>query len=220
MGMEAKASTWLTRIGLGFFLSGIVMFLLIFFQPLKQEFNYFWSDKETRIQAEVIVASSSAQFGPNKPHKIITPVDPYFSLIIPKINANSKVIENVDPYIESEYQYQLSKGVAHAKGTALPGAPGNAFLFAHSAGDFYKANQYNAVFYLLNKLEKGDKIYTVYYKQKYVYKVKEVRIVPPESVKYLKNSAKDPTLTLMTCTPAGTTLNRLLVVAELVENEK
>ena len=101
----------------------------------------------------------------NQKNKIPTevpPVDPEFSLIIPKINANTKVIKNVDPFDSTIYQSALTKGVAHAKNTATPDQIGNTFIFAHSAGNWYQANQFNAVFYLLNKLENGDSFFLVY----------------------------------------------------------
>lgn len=199
----------------------LFIFFLTFSSVIKEEIKYAFlppaKDTEIVIEQKPVKKNQTDEEKNNPPKTFITPVDPYFSIVIPKIGANSKVIENVDPNNEQEYQWQLSKGVAHAKGTALPGSPGNSFLFAHSAGDFYEANQYNAVFYLLNKLEKGDKIYTVYYKQKYTYKVTDIKVVDPSEVKYLKNTSKKPILTLMTCTPAGTTINRLIITAELVE---
>ena len=52
----------------------------------------------------------------------------------------------------------MSEGVAQAKGTAVPGEEGNVFIFSHSGSDFYQADRFNAVFYLLDKLGKGDQI--------------------------------------------------------------
>ena len=215
-----KLSLVLMLFGGGCILLSVIIFFLTFSSVIKEEIKYAFlkpeKDTEVVIEQKPLKESTSEEKD-TTPKTIITPVDPYFSIVIPKIGANSKVIENVDPNNEQEYQWQLSKGVAHAKGTAIPGSPGNSFLFAHSAGNFYQANQYNAVFYLLNKLEKGDTIYTVYYKQKYTYKITDIKVVDPSEVKYLKNISEKPILTLMTCTPAGTTISRLIVTAELVE---
>jgi LPXTG-site transpeptidase (sortase) family protein len=161
----------------------------------------------------VLKAEISYQFSPKKNiSQNIVPVDPEFSLIIPKINANSKVIKNVDPFNSKVYQKALTQGVAHASGSATPDKSGNVFIFAHSAGNWYQANQYNAVFYLLNKLVKGD-IITIYYQKKpYNYVVDQIKFVNPNEINYLSNNLPNQ-LTLMTCWPPGTTLKRLIVIA-------
>jgi sortase A len=142
-----------------------------------------------------------------------TPVDPEFSVIIPKINANAKVIKNVDPFDSKIYQQALTKGVAHAKGTSTPDKSGNVFIFAHSAGNWYQANQFNAVFYLLNKLEAGDEIIVYYQSQKYTYTVQETKLVKGDQTSYMSGNSNQNQLTLMTCWPPGTTLKRLVVIA-------
>lgn len=146
---------------------------------------------------------------------LLKPVYTDFGLVIPKIRANSKVIANVNPYREEIYQKALTLGVAHAEGTALPGKIGNTFIFAHSSGDWFTANRFNSVFYLLNKLEKNDEIDIYYQKQKYVYKVIEKKIVTPSEIDYLTKKGAKRTITLMTCWPPGTTLKRLIVIGEL-----
>lgn len=193
------------------------IFVGTFSSVIKEEFKYIFArpDKEAEIVFQP--ASKNPETDTKTNSSFIIPTDPYFSIVIPKIGANTKIITGVDPYNETEYQWQLTKGVAHAKGTANPGEKGNTFLFAHSAGDFLQANKYNAVFYLLNKLEKDDNMYVVYYKKKYKYKVKEIKVVNPDEVQYLKSDGNKKTITLMTCTPTGTTLQRLLVIGELVE---
>ena len=142
-----------------------------------------------------------------------TPIDSQFSIIIPKINANAKVIRNVNPYEPKEYQKALTQGVAHASGTATPDQFGNVFIFAHSATNWYQANDYNAVFYLLNKLVAGDSIIVYFENIPYNYSVDEIKFVKPAEVDYLSNNLNTNQLTLMTCWPPGTTLKRLIVVA-------
>ncbi|KXK09401.1 MAG: Sortase family protein [Microgenomates bacterium OLB23] len=131
-----------------------------------------------------------------------------------KIAANAKVLKNIDPINPTVYQRALTKGVAHAKGTVLPGEGGNMFLFAHSSDNFYNANRYNSVFYLLNKLEPGDEIYIYYEGVKYTYTTTKKKIVNPEQVSYLRGKGTQEKLILMTCWPAGTTLKRLVIEAE------
>jgi len=162
----------------------------------------------------ILKAEISYRFSSSKPDfKKIIPVDQDFSILIPKINANSKVIKNVDPFNSKTYQLALTQGVAHASGSATPDQSGNIFIFAHSAGNWYQANQYNAVFYLLNKLVKGDEINLYFQKKLYNYSVEEVKLVNANEINYLNNNPKNQ-LTLMTCWPPGTTLKRLIIIAK------
>ncbi len=146
--------------------------------------------------------------------KIIRPVDENFGLVIPKISANAKVIANVDATDSKIYQRELAKGVAHAFGSALPDENGNIFIFSHSGQNLVEANRYNAVFYLLGKLVAQDDIFLFYQGRKISYKVKEKKIVSASDVQYMAKDSAGNTLTLMTCWPAGTTLKRLIVIAE------
>jgi len=186
-------------IGIVFLIAGFIIPISTYFPVVKAEINY-----RLKPSPDPVLTPTP-----------IEPVDREFSLIIPKINANARVIKDVDPYNAAEYQLALTKGVAHAATSALPNEKGNTFIFAHSAGNWYQANQFNAVFYLLNKLVKGDEI-IVYYKNKdFHYTVSETKLVKGSEVNYLKSSSDREQLTLMTCWPPGTTLKRLIVIAKL-----
>lgn len=146
---------------------------------------------------------------------IIKPVSTDFGIVIPKINANAPVVKDVDAFDSNIYQQALSKGIAHAKGTSTPDTAGNTFLFAHSAENWLNASRYNAVFYLLYKLEKGDE-FSVYYKGKeYIYKIEEKKTVSAENVEVMNTSSYPRSVTLMTCWPPGTTFQRLMVIGSL-----
>jgi sortase A len=182
-----------------FLLIGLVLAYLVFGAPLKEEIRYrLVTSRKTKVQ-------------------IPKPIDSTYAIVVPRIGANVKVIPNVDPYTESEYQQALAKGVAHARGTVFPGQVGNTFLFAHSSRNWEVANQYNAVFYLLYKLKKGDDIYVTYNNQTFHYLVDELNYVDASAVEYLSPDSSKKTLTLMTCWPPGTTLRRLMVTAHIVE---
>jgi LPXTG-site transpeptidase (sortase) family protein len=161
------------------------------------------------------VANQEINYALHKPKSTeIKPIDTDFGIVISKINANAKIIAQVDPYNSNIYQVALTKGVAQAKGTAFPDQTGNMFLFSHSSVNLFDAARYNSVFFLLTKLGKNDKIDIYYKKIKYEYEVKETKIIDPKEVSYLNASTKTKTLTLMTCWPPGTTLKRLLIIAE------
>lgn len=156
---------------------------------------------------------------PNPQNKeiVLTPPNKDFSIVIPKIGAVSAVFSNIDPSDPKKYLPILKKGVAQAQGTALPDQTGNVFLFAHSTDAFYDVAYYNAVFYLIGKLNAGDEI-DIFYKNRLIkYSVYDKKVVSADSSQYfgtLINGAK--TLTLQTCYPPGTTLERLVVLAKQI----
>lgn len=148
--------------------------------------------------------------------EILVPKDPKYSIIIPAIGANAKIVANVDPSSEEDYLSALKYGVAHAAGTAFPGEGGHIYLFAHSTDYIWNVGLYNAIFYLLYKLEIDDEIDLFYQNRRYRYAVFEKKIVTPDQVEYLTRQTEKELLTLQTCWPPGTTLQRLLVFARRV----
>src|SRR5579884_1121032 len=75
----------------------------------------------TAVENATPKASGSNGFGSATAGEIpITPVSTDFGIVIEKINANSKVIPDVDPANESEYTAALKQGVAEAKGSTPP----------------------------------------------------------------------------------------------------
>lgn len=141
-------------------------------------------------------------------------VNSNFSIIIPKIGATSNIIANVDVNKKAEYLEALKKGVSHAKGTYFPGQGGTIFLFSHSTDSPLNFARYNAVFYLLRKLEEGDEIIIYFADRKYRYKVVEKIITKASDTSWLNPQLDEEKLILMTCDPPGTTWRRLLVIAK------
>lgn len=224
---------------LGNFLILISLFFTFktFYEPLVAEATYFIESKI--IQKQYVVADSSPSLNqprnplptPKTPPvsqfarffniaqvESITPVNTEFAIVIPKIAANSPILPNINPGNEREYLSALQQGVAHAAGTNFPGSGGHVFLFAHSTDYVWNVDAYNAVFYLLYKLEPGDEIYLYYQGRRYVYVMESNTVVDPDRVEYLTRETNDEFLTLQTCWPPGTTLKRLLVFARLKAN--
>ncbi|MBI2357087.1 sortase [Candidatus Dojkabacteria bacterium] len=197
-------------------LLGFAIIFLTYKDYLSAYITYTFSPK---VSKNVIVKVEQEVVKEEEVQKEKDPViiDSNFGIYIPKIGANSVVIPNVNAYAEREYTSALTKGVAHAKGTALPNEKGNTFLFAHSAVNFYEQRKYNVYFYLINKLEKGDEIYLSYKGTVYKYSVREVKIFSPTDVKYLGKYKDRDTVTLMTCWPAGFNFKRVIVVGDKVE---
>lgn len=135
---------------------------------------------------------------------------------IPKIGAQSSIVENVDPWNQTEYNESLEKGVAHAKDTSLPGEEGTVYLFAHSSDSPLSITRYNTAFFRLGELDAGDTIYIERGGKLFTYQVEKTLEVWPDETEYLTEPQGD-VLILQTCTPLGTSLKRLLVFAKPVE---
>lgn len=141
-------------------------------------------------------------------------VDSQFSVVIPKIEAYARVVANVDTADEAGYRDALSQGIAHAAGTNFPGGGEGIFLFSHSTDYPYNVARYNAVFYLLRKLEKDDEVIVYFADKKHIYRVLDKIVVGADDVSWLTREYDKETLILQTCDPPGTTWKRLLVIAE------
>jgi LPXTG-site transpeptidase (sortase) family protein len=139
-----------------------------------------------------------------------------FYLTIDKIQINkAPVTANVDSTKEEKYREALGNGLAHFKGTNLPGGDGNTFIYGHSAaGDYAERNPQDVVtaFTRLFKLNIGDKIYIDFEDKTYEYTIKKIKEINPEDVKIL-TSNNTKTLTLMTCSPPGLSSKRLVITA-------
>lgn len=138
-----------------------------------------------------------------------------FFISIPRIHAYSEVIANVDPWNEENYNKALTKGVAHARGTYLPGENKTVFLFAHSSGSPWQLTHTNTVFLRLGELQKNDSILVDYNGKRFVYKVTEKKEINPSEINHL-TQVNNNKLLLQTCTPIGTALKRLLIYADPV----
>ena len=193
----------------------VFLLFLHFFPVLKEEAKYQLLPSQ---EGKKVMTETERQDRKLDSSQVLIPVSEEFGIVIPKIGANAVVIPDVDWRNPSEYQQALTLGVAQAKGTASPGDFGNVFFFAHSGIDAFQANRYNALFYLIDKLQQGDEIVVFYQKKRIAYHVIEKKRVKPEQVEYLSGNRNSRTLTLMTCYPAGTTLERLLVIAAQNEN--
>jgi sortase A len=149
------------------------------------------------------------------PPQVILAAEPSdtFQITIPKIQAQARVVEQVDPWNEAIYDEALKHGVAQAAGFALPGETGTVFLFAHSSAPPWEQIYNNTIFLRLGDLQAGDEVFLDRNKKRYRYVVTDKKEVWPHEVSYL-DTKKQHQLILQTCTPIGTSLKRLLIFAE------
>ncbi len=138
-------------------------------------------------------------------------------LIIPKIGVDVPVVYDEPKVDEPSYQKALERGVVRLGNTANPGTNGNVVIGGHSSNNVFNAGGYKYVFVNLKRLDKGDVFYLNYNGQRYTYKITVAKkIITPTDVSALASTGK-PVVTLFTCDPPGTNVNRLIVQAEQVD---
>ena len=137
-------------------------------------------------------------------------------LIIPKLNIDVPIRFGVSL---SGVMGAMNNGVVHYRingASAYPGEIGNFIITGHSAGDIYSSNPYKYIFSGLERLEDGDLIYVNYDSVRYTYQVVKKQVVEPSNVAALVVTTDKPLITLVTCTPLGTSRYRLLVTGEQI----
>lgn len=174
----------------------------------------------------VLISNVQAYISPgnvNPANFIVNPsteavVGPEPKLIIPKINVDVPVVYDVTPDYDAQMK-AMESGVAYfgiPGANSKPGQIGNTVLSGHSSNDILDKGDYKFIFARLDQLEAGDSIYLNYEGKRYTYTVTKKKVVTPTEVGALVYPTTKPELTLITCTPLGTSLNRLLVTAEQV----
>jgi len=136
-----------------------------------------------------------------------------FFIQIPKLKISNGKIET------NSFNMNPEDFIGHYAGSSLPGEIGNVFIYGHSVLPFFfNEKNYKTIFSTLHELKENDEIIIRYNGKKYTYQVFEQKILKPNEVNPLEKVVEgSQTITLMTCTPPGTTYKRLLVNAVLKE---
>lgn len=131
-----------------------------------------------------------------------------FSLSIPKLK-----IEENNVFLDSN---DLSKGIAHLPGSALPGEKGNVFISGHSAFARFFPGQ-NAPFAKLPDLKKDDEIIIEAGGSRFIYKIIKTKTVDPSDLSVIAAPDKQGRyISLMTCVPPGLNFKRLIVLGKMM----
>ncbi|MCL2095041.1 sortase [Candidatus Saccharibacteria bacterium] len=143
-------------------------------------------------------------------------------LLIPKIGVNVPVTMGVDGFSHADQMEAMRHGVFHFSipgANAYPGEFGNFAISGHSSNDAFTRGDYKFIFARLEQLEEGDKIFVHHEGVRYTYVVRSDKTVLPSDSQALLIGNNTRTLTLITCTPLGTSRYRLLVFAEQISPE-
>lgn len=159
------------------------------------------------------VATTPVIVEPNAQNTVST--DP--KIIIPKIGVEAPVVYDEPKVDEASYQKALERGVVRLGNTANPGTKGNVVIGGHSSNNVFNPGGYKYVFVNLKRLDVGDIFYLNYNGTRYTYKVTIAKkIITPTETSVLAQT-EQPTVTLFTCDPPGTNVNRLIVQAVQID---
>ncbi len=117
---------------------------------------------------------------------------------------------NVDhPIVQGDDWEQLKKGVGQYLGSGPPGRPGNVVLSAHN-------DIYGEIFRYLDQLQPGDEVIVSTERQRYTYRIDELRVVEPTEV-WVMAPTDHAQVTLISCYPYRVNTRRIVVFASLVD---
>lgn len=134
-------------------------------------------------------------------------------LLIPRLSISAPIIP-IESRNNDDVMEGLKKGVVRYGQTVNPGEKGNSFIIGHSSDYPWKEGNYKQIFANLDKLGTGDSVVAQHNGKKFNFVVTGKKIVEPNDMSTLEQTA-EPTMTLMTCWPPGTTDKRLVVILRL-----
>jgi LPXTG-site transpeptidase (sortase) family protein len=178
--------------------------LIITFTFFNEAFIAPFISPSQNVSATPIIGPDSGEVGPES------------KIIIPKINVEVPVVFDLNSIEEKDIQNSLEDGVVHYATTPNPGETGNAVIVGHSSNNILNSGKYKFAFVLLKRLENEDLFYVQRGGVRYTYKVYKKEIVPPTDVSVLDSQERANTMTLITCDPPGTSINRLIITAEQI----
>lgn len=130
-----------------------------------------------------------------------------FSLSVSKLE-----IDKAQILVDSN---DLSWGLVHLPGSALPGEKGNVFISGHSSLTRFISLK-EALFARLTDMKKGDEIIVEANGTKFKYEVIALKVVDPADTSVVNApDLQGRYISLMTCVPPGLNLKRLVVLGKM-----
>jgi len=198
---------WLSLRWFNNFLTAIVVALGVYMIAFPF-FPYFslWQDRLSDNTGGVRYSGLLAQENGEEDNTNLNQAPEGNRLVLPGIALDEEIIVGSDPN-------NIHRGAWHRPRTSTPDKGGNTVIVGHRFS-------YNspATFYHLDKVEVGDTFAVWWQGQEYVYRVFQTRVVEATAVE-IEDNTENPIVTLYTCTPVWTAVDRLVIRAELVNTE-
>lgn len=131
-----------------------------------------------------------------------------YKITIPRLKITDAVVSTVDN--------DLSQHLVQYGGTTVPPEKGTAVIYGHSTlPQLYKEGDYKTIFAHIHQLTTGDDIIVTVNNKTYTYKVYSISITDPSDTSFFQQNFDGNYLTLVSCTPPGTTWKRLVIKTKL-----
>lgn len=117
------------------------------------------------------------------------------------------------------YDEVLKHGVAHLKGTSVPGDPGLSVIYGHSGvSNFFSGkNNPQIIFSRLDTVSIGDTMTIERDGKELSYVVSGKKIVDPQDLSFMDQASSRERAVLITCWPLGIGTKRLIVMADRLQ---
>lgn len=220
---KSKIDSLKSAIALVLILSGIASITSVLYPLISYELLYAPSfartsiispqsdDPETSpdlINTTLDYTDSSSWFvGDQSPtERVSTPI---YTLSIPRLSIKRAIVRSDST--------DLKSSLIHHETSPRPGSPGAPVIFGHSVlPQYFDPENYISIFSTLHTLKIGDEIFVDYDGIQYRYVIQKMYEVVPTDLSPLDQVYESKTLRLITCTPPGTYLRRLVVEASLI----
>ncbi len=114
--------------------------------------------------------------------------------------------------IASTVNLDLSSNLVNFPGTAIPPNRGTSVIFGHSTlPQLFDPKNYKTIFANIHSVKPGDDIQVSSDGKIYNYKIFDISVTDAEDTSYLTQQYDGSYLTIVTCTPPGTTWKRLII---------
>lgn len=133
---------------------------------------------------------------------------------ISRVNLASNIPGN-NPAI---YDEALKHGVAHLKGTSVPGDPGLSVIYGHSgvAGFFTGRGSPQIIFSRLDSVSIGDTMSIERDGKELRYVVSGKKIIEPQDLTFMSEQTDKERAILLTCWPLGIGTKRLIIITDRI----
>lgn len=226
---KAKLTAKKKKFALLFMFIGLVFFASAIFPILKFQLQYAFNFRQL-INPLSLQSYNGSQ---NILGSVTTDYTQIANWFVPDSSNNNQIFSNdnnstylisipklkIKDAVVTIGSMDLKKSLIQYPQTALPGQLGNAVIFGHSVlPQFFNPKSYLTIFSTLYKLKQGDEIIIDYDSVKYKYIIDEMFEVKPTDLSVLEQRFDQKNLTLITCSPPGTYLRRLIIKASLTSN--
>lgn len=133
-----------------------------------------------------------------------------YILSIPNLKIKDAAVSTIDN--------ELDKHLVNYGGTAIPPDNGNAVIVGHSTlPQLFNPHDYKTIFATVYKLRIGDEFLVTVTGVTYTYKIYNIIVTEPSDTSVFSQNYNESQISLITCTPPGTTWKRLIIKARLIK---